>query len=232
MLLKEGKLLRFASALLEFLIWKKELNNRVALIEPLFRLLGKIVKEDWPLQLGNQGQQEIRSLDNAHKSRGSDMCYVQQVVMTVLESISSSLTTEFDSKADICRNFNVDLVVFCVNVAKDSSTRNHALSLLTALAKLIPNRVLDHVIDIFTVIGESTITQGEYIVYEMLDIITHHFPALPTVQVIVDIVEVELLNGMGGKVRLLMLLNLVINPLFILLGTVAKKTSWALGTQK
>ena len=59
----------------------------------------------------------------------------------------------------ICKNFNVDLVVQCVNIAKDSTTRNHALSLMTALGRLLPDQVLDHVIDIFTIMGESTIIQ-------------------------------------------------------------------------
>lgn len=159
-LLAEGQHLSFAGALLDFLVWKKDINNRLAIIEPLFRLLGKTI-EDGPLRPGVHRQQETGLLDNAHQSRSNAISYLQQVILTVLENISNSLLTEFDLKDIICKNFNVDLVVQCVNIAKDSTTRNHALSLMTALGRLLPDQVLDHVIDIFTIMGESTIIQDD-----------------------------------------------------------------------
>lgn len=157
---EEGWHLSFAGALLEFLVWKKDLNNRLAVIEPLFRLLGKTI-EDGPLISGVHGEQETGLPDNSHGSRSDSKCYLQQVLLTVLENISNSLLAESDLKEILCKKFNVDLVVRCVNIAKDSTTRNHALSLMTALGRLLPDQVLDHVIDIFTIMGKSTIIQDD-----------------------------------------------------------------------
>lgn len=44
-------------------------------------------------------------------------------------------------------------------MTKDGVTRNHVLTLLTSVAKLVPNRILDHILDILTVIGESAVSQ-------------------------------------------------------------------------
>lgn len=55
--------------------------------------------------------------------------------------------------------FDVNLLVECARSAKDVTTRNHVFLLLSSISKLNPDQVLDHIIDIFTVIGESAIMQ-------------------------------------------------------------------------
>lgn len=51
------------------------------------------------------------------------------------------------------------LLVECACSSKDGVTRNHVYSLISAVAKITPERVLEHIEDIFTVIGKSAVTQ-------------------------------------------------------------------------
>lgn len=51
------------------------------------------------------------------------------------------------------------VLVECAHSAKDGVTRNHAFSLISTLAKIIPDKVLEHIQDIFTVIGEAAVSQ-------------------------------------------------------------------------
>lgn len=60
--------------------------------------------------------------------------------------------------------FDVDTVVISVNKAEDGTTRNHALALLTSLGRLLPDAVLKHLIDILSVVGESTLTQVDILI--------------------------------------------------------------------
>ncbi|KAL6980906.1 hypothetical protein U1Q18_022542 [Sarracenia purpurea var. burkii] len=60
---------------------------------------------------------------------------------------------------DIINTFDLKLLVECARSAKDEITRNQVFSLLSTVAKVTPDKVLDHIIDIFTVIGESAVTQ-------------------------------------------------------------------------
>jgi U3 small nucleolar RNA-associated protein 10 len=55
--------------------------------------------------------------------------------------------------------FDIDILVQCVADASDTATRNQALMLLTAIARIFPQKVLNHIVDLFSVIGASTITQ-------------------------------------------------------------------------
>lgn len=59
----------------------------------------------------------------------------------------------------IVGSFDIKLLVSCVLSTDDAATRNHVFSLLTAVAKIMPDRILDHILDILTVIGESAVTQ-------------------------------------------------------------------------
>lgn len=54
---------------------------------------------------------------------------------------------------------NVTVLVECAQSAMDGVTRNHIFSLISTVAKIIPNKVVDHIQDLFKVIGEAAITQ-------------------------------------------------------------------------
>jgi len=55
--------------------------------------------------------------------------------------------------------FDINILVQCVADTSDSTNRNQALMLLTAIARVFPQKVLHHIVDLFSVIGASTITQ-------------------------------------------------------------------------
>lgn len=47
----------------------------------------------------------------------------------------------------------------CARSTKDGTTRNHAFSLLSTLCKVIPEKILDQMLSILRIIGESATTQ-------------------------------------------------------------------------
>lgn len=60
---------------------------------------------------------------------------------------------------EVVYNFDVELLVKCARFASDAVTRNHVFSLLSTIAKVVPETVLDQILDILTIIGESAVTQ-------------------------------------------------------------------------
>jgi len=60
---------------------------------------------------------------------------------------------------DIINEINIKLLVECAHSVKDAATRNHVFSLISSIAKVIPEKVLDHILDILTIIGESAVSQ-------------------------------------------------------------------------
>lgn len=63
---------------------------------------------------------------------------------------------------DALGDFDLQLLVNCARSSNETVTRNHVFSLITTLAKIVPDKVLDHLLDILIVIGESTVTQVSY----------------------------------------------------------------------
>lgn len=55
--------------------------------------------------------------------------------------------------------FDLELLVKCARSSKNAVTRNHVFSLFCTLSKVIPDKVLDHILDILIIAGESAITQ-------------------------------------------------------------------------
>ncbi|XP_068649643.1 uncharacterized protein At3g06530 [Aristolochia californica] len=143
--------LSFLSSLLDVLLLKKDIQSRASLVEPLFRLLGKVFENEW--LLGVVEQNEKGSLDTVG--------YIQQTVLLILEEIAVSLLSDLPVKGNILEKFDMDLLVACAQSAKDITTRNHVFLLLSSVSKIIPDQVLDHIIDIFTVVGEAAITQSD-----------------------------------------------------------------------
>ncbi|XP_058086890.1 uncharacterized protein At3g06530 isoform X3 [Magnolia sinica] len=151
--------LSFLSSLLDVLLLKKNIESRASLIEPLFELLRYFFKSNWlpvlVVQDGN-GTGDSSGVSNFNNS----VCEIQQTILLILDDIIASLSSDLPVKDDILNKFDVNLLVECANSAKDSTTRNHVFSLLSSVAKVTPGRILDHIIDIFTVVGDSTVMQG------------------------------------------------------------------------
>ncbi|XP_058086889.1 uncharacterized protein At3g06530 isoform X2 [Magnolia sinica] len=152
--------LSFLSSLLDVLLLKKNIESRASLIEPLFELLRYFFKSNWlpvlVVQDGN-GTGDSSGVSNFNNS----VCEIQQTILLILDDIIASLSSDLPVKDDILNKFDVNLLVECANSAKDSTTRNHVFSLLSSVAKVTPGRILDHIIDIFTVVGDSTVMQSD-----------------------------------------------------------------------
>ncbi|KAK1419459.1 hypothetical protein QVD17_28628 [Tagetes erecta] len=147
--------LSFLSSLLDILLLKKDVENRTALVEPLFKHLNIVFMDTkWISEAVKQ--------DEEHAEASSDilLCYIQQNILSVLEDITNSLV--IDRVQDgVVERYDIKLLVTCVRSTDDAATRNHLFSLLTAVAKVIQDGILDHIHDILTVIGESAVTQWD-----------------------------------------------------------------------
>ncbi|KAI3919122.1 hypothetical protein MKW98_016675 [Papaver atlanticum] len=151
---KEGSIVTFLSSLLDALLMKKTIENRVSLIGPLFEVLKKVFSDDW---LTGKAQNS----SGVAQTTGSTVSYVQQAVLSVLEDITTSLLSAVPLEDNVSNKLDIKLLVECARAAKDALARNHAFSLLTSIAKVAPQKVLDHIFGIFTVIGESAVSQSD-----------------------------------------------------------------------
>eukprot|EP00268_Persea_americana_P022565 TRINITY_DN22456_c0_g2_i1.p1 TRINITY_DN22456_c0_g2~~TRINITY_DN22456_c0_g2_i1.p1 ORF type:complete len:2020 (-),score=349.41 TRINITY_DN22456_c0_g2_i1:339-6095(-) len=157
---KGETLLSFLSSMLDVLLQKKDIESRVNLVEPLFKLLGQIFRNKW--LSGFIDEHQIGGEESSDISRITGLvCDIPHTIFMILEDISASFSSDCLVKDGTLMKFDVNLLVECARSAKDVTTRNHVFLLLSSISKLNPDQVLDHIIDIFTVIGESAIMQSD-----------------------------------------------------------------------
>ncbi|KAF8044357.1 hypothetical protein BT93_A2372 [Corymbia citriodora subsp. variegata] len=142
-------------SLLDILLMKKDITNRESLISPLFKLLGRIFSDEWVHCID---ERSIQAASGISEGTTSTACYIQQNLLLVLEDILASFGP-LQSKAQLLDSIDVELLIKCAHSAKDGVTHIHVLKLLSTIAKLVPDKILDHTQDILTVAGESAITQ-------------------------------------------------------------------------
>ncbi|KAK9292213.1 hypothetical protein L1049_020175 [Liquidambar formosana] len=159
---KDENALSFLSSLLDILLLKKDIENRDSLLGPLFKLLGNSFSEEWVFGALYQDDKWIQASSGISQTISSTICYIQQALLSIVEDICSSLLTDVPLEDGIQNNIDIRLLVECARSAKDGTTRNHVFSLLSKIAKICPDKVLDHILDILTVIGESAVTQVYY----------------------------------------------------------------------
>ncbi|KAK3026432.1 hypothetical protein RJ639_041444 [Escallonia herrerae] len=153
--------LSFLSSLLDILLLKKDIENRIYLTGPLFKLLHMVFMDDkWIEEGANEGENYIQASTGVLQTISSTTSYVRQTLLLILEDIIASLLS-CPAKDDIVNHLDLELLVKCARSTKDTTTRNHVFSLLSTIAKIIPERVLDHILDFLTIIGESAVTQGD-----------------------------------------------------------------------
>ncbi|XP_042063624.1 uncharacterized protein At3g06530-like [Salvia splendens] len=146
------------SALLEVILIKKNIVKRASLVGPLFKLLHLIfVNDGWISEVTEQNKGLIASPSGvAFETKA----FIQQTLLLTLEDICASMGNEIQQK-DITHIFDLQLLVSCARSSSDAVTRNHAFSLITTLVKIIPDKVLDQILDILAAVGDSTITQWD-----------------------------------------------------------------------
>lgn len=77
-------------------------------------------------------------------------------------------------------DFKVDLIVLCVRGTQNPQTHHHALQLLTKLSKMVPDAVLNHILEIFTFMGDSIVRRDDAYVYQLISNIVKS--AVPTLK--------------------------------------------------
>ncbi|KAF3950201.1 hypothetical protein CMV_024011 [Castanea mollissima] len=151
--------LSFLSSLLDFLLLKKDIADRDSLIGPLFKPLGKVFSDEWIGGTLTRDDKLVQVSPSISQSMSSTICYIQQTLLIILEDICASLINAVPIKDDILNEINIKLLVECAHSAKDGVTLNLVFSLISSVAKVVPEKVLEHILDILTVIGESAVSQ-------------------------------------------------------------------------
>ncbi|KAM7273255.1 hypothetical protein ACFE04_027919 [Oxalis oulophora] len=146
----------FLSSLFDILLLKKDITNRDSLLGPLFELLGRVFSEEWAHSIVSQDVMWIEASSGVSQTTSSTLCYIQQTLLIILEDVTASLVNVQD---DVIGKINIRMLIDCAHSTKDGVTRNHVFSLLSTIAKITPEMVLEHIVDILTVLGESTVTQ-------------------------------------------------------------------------
>lgn len=144
------------AAVLEVLTWLPIIENRQELVVPLFELLKFSQSEKWPLPVADLNSAEAGE-DGSMPRISLD--YIQQLTFINLERLATFVLT--NSNRSHAELFDIGTIVHCVANTSDSTTRNQALMVLIAIARVFPQKVLKHIVDIFSVVGSSTITQDD-----------------------------------------------------------------------
>nr|XP_043631361.1 uncharacterized protein At3g06530 isoform X2 [Erigeron canadensis] len=147
--------LSFLSSLLDILLLKIDIQNRAALVEPLFKHLKIIfMDKEWISEAVKQDEKHAEGYLDVSQTTSITICHVQQNLLSVLEDITLDIL-----EARIIESFDIKLLVCCARSTDDAATRNHVFSLLSAVAKVVPDIILDHILDILAVMCESAVTQ-------------------------------------------------------------------------
>ncbi|GMJ01001.1 hypothetical protein like AT3G06530 [Hibiscus trionum] len=149
----------FLCSLLDVLLLKKDISNRQFIVGPLFKLLGKAFSDEWVCDVPTRDERWIQT-SGVPQSTSTAIFYIQHTLLLVLDDIFASSTSEISSLKDgIVDEIDIKRLVDCARLTKDGTTRNHVFTLLSTVAKLVPNRILEHILDMLTVIGESAVSQ-------------------------------------------------------------------------
>ncbi|WCJ36431.1 ARM repeat superfamily protein [Euphorbia peplus] len=153
---KGDTMLHSLSSLLDILLLKKDMANRGSLIGPLFELLGNFFPNELEL---TRDEKWIHASSGTSEAMPGSAHYLPQALLLVVEDIIATFMNSVPPKDDVTNKIDIELLVKCARVAKDGVTRNHVFSVLSTVAKVVPNKIVEHMVDILAVIGESTVTQ-------------------------------------------------------------------------
>ncbi|CAK8538792.1 unnamed protein product [Lathyrus sativus] len=143
------------SSLLDVLLLKKDIINRHFLLDPLFKLLSKVFSEEWV----NDTLSLEEGSSQSSSSPSESINHIQQTLLIILEDIIMSLKSITAHNERMTDEINIKLLIECARTTNVLVTRNHIFSLLSAVIKVLPEKVFDHILDILPVIGLSAVTQ-------------------------------------------------------------------------
>ncbi|KAG4402850.1 hypothetical protein GLYMA_02G290200v4 [Glycine max] len=146
------------SSLLDVLLLKKDITNRHLLLGPLFKLLSKVFSGEWV----NGAYSPVRRLSqpsSPSEANNYTIYHIQQTLLIILEDIIISLKSMAPLNEKIISEINIKLLIECARKSPVAVTRNHVFSVLSAVTRVFPGEVLEHMLDILEVIGQAAVTQ-------------------------------------------------------------------------
>ncbi|XP_048636041.1 uncharacterized protein At3g06530-like isoform X1 [Brassica napus] len=157
-LLRGEKALCFIASLLDMLLLKKDQAHRESLVGPLFKLLGRSMSDEWVKIASSAEETSVEFPQDVREITHASISSIQETVLLLLKDIFDSPNIN-PLKADITNEIDVKMLVEFAHSSNDVVIRNYIFSLFTSIVKIVPDRVLDHIISILTLVGESTVTQ-------------------------------------------------------------------------
>ncbi|KAL8153527.1 hypothetical protein V2J09_011287 [Rumex salicifolius] len=151
--------LGFVSSLLDVMLLKKDIMNRISLAKPLFQLLGRVFS-DVKVQ-GVDKEQWIQASSGISQSIYSTICYIQQTILLILEDIARSISCDILPKDCLICDSDIKLLVDCASSCKEVPFLNQAFSLFSTFTKIFPRVTLPHIPDILAVSCKSTLSQED-----------------------------------------------------------------------
>ncbi|XP_056866577.1 uncharacterized protein At3g06530 isoform X3 [Raphanus sativus] len=158
-LLRGEKALFFIASVLDMLLLKKDLAHRESLVGPLFKLLGRSMSNEWVNIASSAEETSVQPLQDVREITHASISSIQQTVLLLLKDIFDSPNMNSLKQADTTIEINVKMLVEFAQSSNDGVIRNYVFSLFTSIVNIVPDRVLDHIISILTLVGESTVTQ-------------------------------------------------------------------------
>ncbi|CAL5015590.1 unnamed protein product [Urochloa decumbens] len=139
-------------SLLDILFIKKDVNQRLCLLKPLFQILSKLLSDQWvsgiACQYTNQHDTSSETPDLS-----SSVKEAQHLILLVLKDIADTLHSSHQDA--MFSNSDVDLLIDYIRSVKDVGARNHGFSLIASLGKACPQLVSESIVDLFVAIGDA-----------------------------------------------------------------------------
>eukprot|EP00850_Spirogloea_muscicola_P003773 SM000015S01273 [mRNA] locus=s15:967909:985221:- [translate_table: standard] len=154
---QSGREVRAMSALLEYML-HKSIPSREGLTASLQRLLKLILDKEWPSQAAASDATLAKASPSAterDQARPMALSHIQMLIVLNLEDMASRAA---DQDAE---EFDVGLTLRFVRATDDTAMQSQGILLVTALAKLKPEAVLEHVLALIQSLGQSTLSQDD-----------------------------------------------------------------------
>ncbi|XP_020576310.1 uncharacterized protein At3g06530 isoform X2 [Phalaenopsis equestris] len=163
------KLIFLLGSLLDIFSLKKDMANRVSLVQPLFEVLAKLFSDDWLLGLLGSGTTGSGSISGFTESFSAALYSARHTTLLILKDTIDSHIMTHPNMDDLLNKDNINRLVEWAHLAKDATTRNHIFLLLSSVAKISSGLLSEHIVDLFVMVGESTIKQSDYHSQQVLE---------------------------------------------------------------
>ncbi|VVC93212.1 unnamed protein product [Leptidea sinapis] len=137
---------RLGVTLLEYIQNKKKMSVDTSFVSLLFRLLYKC----------------LRFEEQSHVE------YAKQLILSSFWYYLSKNMDNNDEIKAIKSVFEVELIVQCIRGTQNPQTHHHALLVLCQCASILPEQVLNHIMEIFTFMGSSVLRHDDAYSFQII----------------------------------------------------------------